>query len=301
MGNTILAHALFACGQVDLDLDKFFSATGNSHIIGTLNFSQLTATHLLEYPNPDLACILQITCIGWWEVLRIKMSYSKWMLENPGLDNFSKFYSYKVDLVFQHLKLWQEFYQAIRDPSWPECDHPDHIKFLPTYIQKEINQSYTSPNFAKPNSSDQLVEWLSKTYYDSFLQESSLIDKVHVLELGQYINGEYEKLINVCQTYLGWDWDQGRSKIFHNKVLEVNSAYLNWLEKIKIAITSIINNHAVNDTFDLWEQSLIIAKTCQFLDQDPHTINWNNIGCNADENNLYLDKFTRTIHYGKTI
>jgi hypothetical protein len=301
MGNTILAHALFACGQVDLDLDKFFSATGNSHIIRTLNFSQLTAKHLLEYPNPDLACILKITCIGWWEVLRIKMSYGKWMLENPGLDNFSKFYSYKLDLVFQHLKLWQEFYQAIKDPSWPECNHPDHIKSLPTYIQKEINQLYTSPNFAKPNSSDQLVEWLSKTYYDSFLQEISLLDAAPVLELGQYIEGEYEKLIGVCQTHLGWDWNHCRSRVFHSKVIEVNSVYLTWLEEIKIATTLIINNCTVNKTFDLWEQSLIIAKACQLLNQDPHTINWNNISCNTDKNKLYLDKFTRTIHHGKTI
>ena len=160
---------------------------------------------------------------------------------------------------------------------------------------------YVPPNFATPTDADQLVEWLSKTYYDSFLQERKSVDNVPVLELGQYINGEYEKLINVCRTYLGWAWDHARSKVFHNKVLEVNSLYLDWLNQIKIATMSVINNHTVNGTFDLWEQSLIIAKACQQLGQDPHTIDWDNIGCNTDKNSLYLDKFTRTIHHGKTI
>lgn len=300
MGNTILAHALFACGQVDLDLDRFFSDTGNSHAIRPLNRTELTAEHLLEFPNPDLTCVLKIACTDWWEVLRIKMSYSKWMLENPGLDNFSKFYSYKLDLDLEYLTLWQEFYQTVRDPGWPECNCPDHIKFLPTDIQKEINQLYTPPNFAEPDSSDQLVEWLSKTYYDSFLQKPSLLDTIPVLEIGQYLNGEYEKLINVCLSHLGWNWNHHRSKVFHDRVIKINLVYLAWLEEIKIATKSIINNRTIKTTFDLWEQALIIAKACQLLNQDPHTINWDNISCDTVENNLYLNKFTRT-HHGKTI
>jgi hypothetical protein len=228
------------------------------------------------------------------------MSYSKFVLENPGLDNFLKFYSYKLDTESEHLKLWQEFYQAVRDPSWPECASPEHIKFLPTYIQTEISQSYTPPNFAAPYCAGQLVEWLSKTYYDNFSQEISILGATPVMELGQYINGEYEKLIDICQNKLGWKWNSSRSKMFHNRVIDVNSVYLLWLDSIKAATTSVINNSSVNKKFDLWEQALIIAKACQFLGQDPHIINWNDISCNADENNLYLTNFTRTYH-GKTI
>jgi len=32
---------------------------------------------------------------------------------------------------------WQRFYQAVKDPSWPACDHPKNFALLPAEIQKE--------------------------------------------------------------------------------------------------------------------------------------------------------------------
>ena len=58
MGNTVLAHVLYSCGQVELDLENFFSDTGNSHKISKLNQTELIAHHLIEFPNSDLKCIL---------------------------------------------------------------------------------------------------------------------------------------------------------------------------------------------------------------------------------------------------
>lgn len=35
---------------------------------------------------------------------------------------------------------WQEFYQAVRDPSWPECDREQDFDLLPDWIQRECRQ-----------------------------------------------------------------------------------------------------------------------------------------------------------------
>jgi hypothetical protein len=298
MGNTILAHALFACGQVDLDLDKFFSATGNSHAIGPLNRTVLTAEHMIECPDPSLVCVLEITCADWWEVLRIKMSYSKWMLETPDLNNFSKFYSYRSDQAAE-TKLWQDFYQTVKDPSWPSCNCPEDIKTLPSAIQDEINQLYSVPRLQEPDTPARLVEWLSGIYYNIFLNPIRYHKRSPNLGLGQYIEGDYAQLINICNN-LGWDWDHAKGNQFYKKMININGQYLAWLEKIKTTVNLVVDKKAVVDTFDLWEQALIIAKACQAVAQHPSTLKWDTDSCNAVENNVYLDKFTRT-HHGKTI
>ena len=51
MGNTVLAHVLFSSNQAKLDLDNFFSDTGNSHNISGVNTTKLRATHLIEFPD----------------------------------------------------------------------------------------------------------------------------------------------------------------------------------------------------------------------------------------------------------
>jgi hypothetical protein len=244
--------------------------------------------------------VLEITTTGWWELLRIKMSYSKWMLETPDLNNFSRFFSYITNVKSESLKLWREFYQSVRDPSWPDCDSPSGVQFLPEAIQEEINQLYVDPDFSLPNNPDRLVEWLSKTYYDNFLDLKRHFESAPSMDLGQYINGDYEELINVCCNLFDCEWDHARSKMFYNKMIEVNSIYLAWLDAIKSATDSVINNRTVDEKFDLWEQALIIARACQLTGLDPLIMDWNNNSCAPDKNNLYLTKFTRT-HHGKTI
>lgn len=43
-------------------------------------------------------------------------------------------------------RAWQDFYQAIQDPTWPDCPTPDHMIQLPATIQQEIqsNSSYAT-------------------------------------------------------------------------------------------------------------------------------------------------------------
>jgi hypothetical protein len=46
---------------------------------------------------------------------------------------------------------WQEFYQQIRDPSWPDCDQEQDFDYLPPAIQEEICKQfgYTPKQFYK--------------------------------------------------------------------------------------------------------------------------------------------------------
>jgi hypothetical protein len=58
-------------------------------------------------------------------------------------------------------------------------------------------------------------------------------------------------------------------------------------------------NNVIGD-FTPWEQSLLIAKVCKFVQHNPENLNWNNIGCITDKKNLYLD-ILKEINHGKTI
>lgn len=293
MGNTVLTHALFSCHQLDLDLDKFFSSTGNAHAIASLNTSELTALHLAEFPDPSLTCVLEVVCTGWWEVLRIKMSYSKWVLETPGLDNFSKFYSYKPEQNVEQSRLWQEFYSAVKDPDWPQCATPADIVSLPLWIQQEIKRLYTEPDLSAPVTLDRFVEWLTNAYHDNFLSLARYHESVPALELGQYIQGNHQPLVDMCRDQLGWTWDHDRSRAFFTKVLDVNSVYLDWLKSIQTATHAVLDQTNVHQEFAAWEQALIIAKACEHSGIDPQSLNWNTDSCNSVANNVYLKIFKR--------
>lgn len=91
MGNTILAHALYACSQLEFDPATIFSEQGNAHKISYLNQSNLIAWHSDSSPRKDVTPLLHVTSTGWGEVLRIKLSYAKWFLDTPAKHNFLKF------------------------------------------------------------------------------------------------------------------------------------------------------------------------------------------------------------------
>jgi hypothetical protein len=107
--------------------------------------------------------------------------------------------------------------------------------------------------------------------------------------LGDYVQGRFQELIDVCTKTLHWTWDVERSQQFYNKVTEVNYPYLYWLEQIKQATDDVMNKRIITTKFDLWEQAIIIAKVCEFTQQSPLNLKWNNAGRDTNKNNLYLD------------
>ena len=214
MGNTILAHALFACNQTEVDLHSLFSENGHAHAIREINKSVLTADHLIESPDPNRQCILTVECTGWGEVIRIKMSYSKWYEDTPRLDNYSKFFPparYTIDSN----NLWKEFYQNYRSDTWPECNCVSDIINLPTYIQKEINTVFQQPTTSL-NTEQDFLEWLSRCYYDMFTANKPdhfpIARKINLLD---YLNGDSLVLQQTCEGVLGWTWDHKKSNQFH--------------------------------------------------------------------------------------
>lgn len=295
MGNTILAHALFACNQVDLDLNNFFSSTGNSHAIGKINKSNLIAHHLIEYPDSSLTCIAQVICQDWWEILRLKLSYAKWHRTVPMLTNIDKFFTYSVDAKKEQEQLWHQFYNVYKDPSWPMCDSIENIVNLPDEIQQEIKQVFVKADISIPQTENQLVEWLAVVYYDMFCKLAKTVPHSRVILLGDYIQGNLTSLIDICESVMNWSWDHKRSQQFHDKMLLVNQEYFDWLDQIKTATVSYVVN-----TLELWEQALVISKWCVDHNQHPKNLNWSSVGCNTDANNLYLNTLLRK-HYGKTI
>jgi hypothetical protein len=288
MGNTILTHALFACNQIDIDLTKFFSKSGNAHAL--INRTNLIAEHLIEYPNDSTHCVLEVMSVDWWEVLRLKMVYHKLYGTCPTIDNISTFYNHVINLSDQEQsRLWREFYTVFKDPSWPDCASYNDILMLPQEIQEEISNAYIKPTVTL-ESELQFVEWLTTAYYDGFCKHPvKNFESANTMLLGDYVQGRFQELIDVCTKTLHWTWDVERSQQFYNKVTEVNYPYLYWLEQIKQATDDVMNKRIITTKFDLWEQAIIIAKVCEFTQQSPLNLKWNNAGRDTNKNNLYLD------------
>ena len=76
MGNTIIAHTLFACDKINIvDIDQIFSVNGDAHAVSMLNKTELTCKHGFDDPSiPKPAQLLSVVCKDWDEVLRKKMS-----------------------------------------------------------------------------------------------------------------------------------------------------------------------------------------------------------------------------------
>lgn len=314
MGNTILAHALFACNKINPDLKDFFSSTGNSHNISKLNNTDLETGHMAQpaeiqkRKGTEWCCVLEVLSKDWAALLRFKMSYTKWMCENPTPLNIKRFYPYVAPSIDLN-QLWADFYNAYKDSTWPDCPTFNHLNTLPDHIQTEILSVYKQPDMtdtvdpvAGVKTELDMVEWLTSDYYETILgigRRGRNFPAADELLLGDYLTGNVEKLYLITKKYFNWHWDSARSDYFYQQVLNVNQPYFLWLEKIKQAVSSVINNVLPDTLFEPWEQAMILAKICDEAKLSPNMIKWNNFSCNIDNNNVYLDNFIRT-NYGKT-
>ena len=296
MGNTVLAHVLYSCGKVELDLENFFSDTGNSHKISELNFTELTARHLVEFPNPDLKCILQLRSDDWFHVLQFRMSYFKWHNSVPNLSNLNDFFERKFLIKDD----WAEFYSAVRDPSWPDCDSFKEIYKLPKYVQEEIQNTYQPPKVLLTTESN-LVEFLSEAYFNMLiLSGQSAFFDAPVYYLSDYFSKKIQALEQIAEQ-LKWKYNHQRSDEFYSAMLKANQPHLSWLENIEQAHSNVINSTQTSVSLQPWERALVIAKICIILGRHPKTLNWQDSHCFLDNNNITLIKSLQGNHHGKTI
>lgn len=91
MGHTILSHTLFACSQVNIDLTKLFSATGDAHYIAKINNSILKCHHGYESVTTGKSVLIEVTVSDWSQVLKCKLSYEKWYKSFPDIYCFENF------------------------------------------------------------------------------------------------------------------------------------------------------------------------------------------------------------------
>lgn len=298
MGNTLLAHVLYSCNKVNIEFDRFFSPTGDAHQIQILSQnSNLIAHHLLEHPRNDVRCLIELTATQWMQVLRYKMSYSKWFKKYPNGSNYNDFFIIKSDKKNEIDKLWQEFYQQIKDPLWGECATFSDIVHLPKTIQTEILSVYKEP---KTNFS--VLNLLTLNYYDSVIEDHTLnfLNSVEY-KLVDYINGDFTVVKNVIQDTLQWNWNDCLSLEFHQRVLTVNAEYLSWLDKIIHVFNQCVSFIEVAVDLELWERAIVLAKACRYFNKHPNLLDWDNDSCFLDKDNVSLIKNLKEVNYGKTI
>jgi len=289
MGNTILAHVLFSCCKANLDLENFFSDTGHSHKISLFKKRDLTAQHLIEFPDPEVNCILQMQSNDWFLLLQYKMSYVKWHRESPNLDNWGKFF--KNEIKFDNKKIWQDFYANVKDQTWPECESYEDVTTLPGQIQAEINSLYRIPNTTIETDLE-LLEFLTVCYFELLSKDYSPRFAAPVYQLEDYFAYKIDPLISIADR-LHWTWDEDLSKKFFSKILEINAVYLQWLDTMKYYHNQTVAGIECPIKLDVWEWALLIAKICQTLSYDPKNIKWQDSGCVLWHDNVTLIKLLR--------
>jgi hypothetical protein len=284
MGNTILAHVLYSCGKVELDLENFFSGSGNAHNISKFNYTELTARHLKEYPNLAAQCILQLRSDEWFYVLQHRMSYYKWHNDVPTLLNWDKFFKREIKIDDN----WAEYYDSVRELDWPECKSFNEIDMLPEFMQQEIRETYQQPKRTLTTESD-LLEFLTQTYFDILVRPYCPMFDAPVYNLSNYFVKKTQELENISDQ-LEWTWDQHRSDNFYLAMLQANKDHLAWLEKIKKVHNDVVDSIQTSVLLETWEKALVIAKVCETQNHNPRQLNWQTNDCFLDQNNVSLIK-----------
>lgn len=302
MGNTILAHAMYSCNQIDLNLDTFFSATGNAHKIRKKNcYCQLQPVHMIEQPEHvpnNSCCIIEVKTSLWYKLLEIKMGYNKFLGKTPNFTNVLDFFAIGKQQI-DHKKMWQEFYQNFKDPSWPICETYNNVQQLAIGIQTEIYKNYKPPEIGI--TEDNWISLLTFAYYDVLQNSKDHRAKFggNIFLLDDYFSSNIDVIKNQITSYLDWEWDDQKSTVFQQYVLKNNRVYVEWLNNLKELFNKTINEQLVQITIAPWEKSLLIAAFCTLYNKDPRKLLWDKIG--KLNSNKELITIFKEKHNGKTI
>lgn len=280
MGNSIFSHAMYACNQIDLNLDTFFSATGDAHKIRkNYLYDQLIPVHMIEQPElvpNNSRCIIEVNTSLWYKLLEIKMGYSKYLCKTPSFTNVLDFFAIDKQQI-NHKKLWQEFYQNFKDPSWPICETYNNVQQLAIDIQTEIYKNYKPPEIGV--TKDNWISLLTFAYYDMLQNSKDNRSKFggNIFLLDDYFSGNVDVIKNQITGHLGWRWDNQKSTAFHQHVLKNNRVYVKWLSNLKELFNKTIDKQFVQIAVPPWEKALLMATFCTLCNKDPAELPWNAI------------------------
>jgi hypothetical protein len=301
MGNTIVAHVLYACNQLDINLKDFFSPTGDAHKLKkTLAQQVIAPIHMIEQPETipsNSQCLIEIKSEGWYKFLEFKMGWEKYLLQTPSLLNISFFYDINP-FVADKDKLWQDFYQKIKDESWPNCNSLDDVKFLPKRIQDEVYTTYKPPDLTI--SSENFIEILTISIYDHLRNTESSNSQFNgeILLLRDYLAGDTQILEHQSCRYIGWKWDQKKSFEFYRHMVQANRAHLSWLKDLKSVFWKVINQQVCELDLQLYEVALLITKLCRLCQTHPSELPWSSL--KATDSTQCLIDFLKDYHITET-
>jgi hypothetical protein len=236
MGSTLLAHALFSCGQLNIDLNKFFGDTGHAHAVGRGTIRPLMAKNAYDDGlEEDQSVILEVKTSGFYTLLSCKMSYNKWTGFEPTIDNLDFFFEYEPQCDFeQH---WEIFYKNWSPEGWPQ------IPYKARYELSEEDRLDAEKRFkiAMSNIPTELSDltplqkftFLVETWFGEFnATHSQNFSGSKLYNLQDYLKGDYRLLKEVVTTHLGWDWDDDKSNAFYQASMQANKVYTDWLKKM---------------------------------------------------------------------
>jgi hypothetical protein len=230
------------------------------------------------------------------------MSYAKWHKEYPTVKNLNKFFDCTKDVDVDVDKLWIDFYNNIKDASWPNCNTVNDIACLPDHIRHEVESSYQPPTRYNLDNENHALEFLSKNYYAQV--QNKIIknfDTSVIYLLSDYFDNNYDVLKTLVADRFGWQWNQQLSDQFYKKMLEANAKHLSWLADIKSIYNATVNFVEVDVNLEFWERAMLIGKLCQHFDVDPEQLNWNDQDCFLSNNNVSLLNYFKKVNHGKTI
>lgn len=207
------------------------------------------------------------------EVLRKKLSYSKWTKCEPEINNWQKFYTNHCSIDIN--QAWNDFYHDIKDQTWPPCHSLDQAKQLPKFMFEEIQLHWRQPEFAV-NTELALLEFLTLNYFDDFCHAGAKLSHGDIYHLDRYLSGDFPPLESVSKL-LGWTWNKSRSAVFYQAMIDTNSSYLTWLDTMRIGYDNFSMGYYQLNEFKTWETAIILAKLCFDNVCDPKNIDWKKI------------------------
>ena len=263
MGSTLLAHALFSCGQLDINLDKFFGDTGHAHAVGRNKIRPLMAKHAIEDGlDNDQSVILEVKTSGFYTLLSRKMAYNKWIGFEPTIDNLDHFFEYEPQCDFeQH---WEIFYKNWAPRDWPQIPYEARYElFEEDRLDAEKRFAIAMSNIPTELSDLtplQKFQFLVETWFGEFeVEHSQHFSGSKLYNLKDYLNGDYRILKEVVTTHLGWDWDDDKSNAFYQASMQVNKVYIDWLKRMMFYYEEYIRKDVLPNDLLFWEQAALLA------------------------------------------
>lgn len=142
--------------------------------------------------------------------------------DDPDQDFFLE--SRKAELFTpQHRQHWRDFWQVIRDPSWPQDVDLEDIDQLPSHIQQEVSAHYQKPVMCWDELRLQAILDNAAYFYHNMSQFAGVISEQvkhnqrHAQRLG-YLNLDlFNHFVQKYQLDLDLSWLLDLHKLTHNK------------------------------------------------------------------------------------